>query len=73
MLDGYVAAEAPLVHLDDPVTSDNEISLSITEPSQCGTVILSGSQVDALIAGLIRWRTAHPDRDTALGDDSASG
>lgn len=72
VLDGYVAADAPLVHLDDPVTSDNEISLSITEPSQCGTVILSGRQVDALIAGLIRWRTAHPDRDT-VGDDSASG
>ncbi|MFF0453794.1 hypothetical protein [Nocardia africana] len=61
MLDGYIAAEAPLLHCEDPAISEDELELSITEPARCGTVILSGRQVDALIAGLLRWRAAHPD------------
>ncbi len=63
MLDGYIAAEAPLLGCEKPAISEDELRFSITEPARCGTVILSGSQVDALIAGLLRWRAAHPDPD----------
>lgn len=60
--DGYIAATAPPAHRDHLLTVQDEIELSITDPAQRGTAILSSSQVDALIAGLVKWRDAHPDR-----------
>ncbi|PPJ36442.1 hypothetical protein C5E45_20575 [Nocardia nova] len=61
----HITAEPPLAAEDEPALSTNELSLAINENSDAHAIILSATDVDGLIFGLVRWRASHSDAAAA--------